>query len=78
MDNSFKTKLEQFKNSNSKVRITFKYPIYNSFTFKRGKVLDVYNDCFDFEDIFDGTSTYAYTYLIEVKEEDEEDGHEGK
>lgn len=65
MENSFKQILEKQRGKN--IKLTFKYPQFSSFTFKRGIVIDTFPDCFSFKEVEDGEVTYSYQYLVEVK-----------
>lgn len=66
MENSFKQILE--KNKEKNIKLIFKYPQFSGFTFKRGKVIETFNDCFSFQEVDDGEVTYSYQYLVEVRE----------
>jgi hypothetical protein len=64
----WKEKLIEWKNNNVFLRITFKYPQFNSFTFRRGYITDVFDDGFGFDDVIEGKAVYSKEYIVEVKE----------
>jgi len=51
-----------------KIKLIFKYPHFNKFTYKRGILLEVGEDCFCVQEIKDGESTYGFSFLIEFQE----------
>jgi len=68
----FKRRLENAKNNSKYIKLIFQYPASDRAIIKRGFVKKIFNDCFDFEEKFDGLITYSYDYLVEIKEEVEE------
>lgn len=59
-------RLKEAKETNEKVRLIFKYPEFERRTIKSGFVKEVYEDSFDFEEVFDGRVSYSYEYLVEI------------
>jgi len=63
----FKKRLEEAKEKKERVKLIFQYPASDRAIIKSGFVIDCYDDCFWFNEKFDGTTTYSYNYLVEVK-----------
>ena len=63
----FKKRLSDAKENNSKVKLIFQYPASDRAIIKSGDILSVDDDSFTIEETYDGEATYAYTYLVEVK-----------
>lgn len=57
-----------FKKEGKKVKLIFKYPEYATTTVKSGIILQVFDDCFIFDEKFDGKVAYGYSFLEEIKE----------
>ena len=51
------------------IKIIFQYPSSPKAIIKRGVVVSVGDDGFEFEEIYDGLVAYAYTYVVEIKGE---------
>ena len=66
--NGKKKRLELSKKNCEKVKLIFQYPASDRATIKSGKVIECYNDCFWFDEIYDGKTTYSYDFLVEIKE----------
>jgi hypothetical protein len=64
----FIKRLSEAKENNSKVKLIFQYPASPRATIKSGDVLSVDEDSFTINEIYDGEVTYAYTYLVEIKD----------
>lgn len=62
----FKQRLEEAKNSSQKLKLIFQYPGTDRAIIKKGEVLSVNDDSFDFQDIYDGELTFSYDYLVEI------------
>ena len=64
----FQRRLKEAKENNSKVKLIFQYPASDRAIIKSGDIISVDDDSFTIAEIFDGEVTYAYTYLVEVKD----------
>ena len=55
------------KNS-STIKIIFQYPGSPRAIIKRGTVVEVLDNGFDLEEVFDGLVSYSFDYIVEIKE----------
>jgi len=62
----FKNRLKEAKDNSQKLKLFFQYPASAKAIIKKGIVLSVNEDSFDFQDIYDGELTFGYGYLIEI------------
>jgi len=62
----FKQRLKEAKNNSKKLKLIFQYPGTPRAIIKKGKVLSVNEDSFDFQDIYDGELTFGYQFLVEI------------
>jgi len=62
-----KKRLEEAKERGEKVKIIFQYPSSERAIIKSGLVIECYDDCFNFDEIYDGDVTYSYDFLVEIK-----------
>ena len=62
----WKERLQQAINSKEFLQLIFKYPEFEKRTFKKGVVIHVYDDGFDFDERFDGNVSYAFDFLVEI------------
>jgi len=62
----FKQRLKEAKINSEKVKLIFQYPATPRAIVKKGIVLAVNPDSFDFQDRFDGELTFSYDFLVEV------------
>ncbi len=62
----FKQRLKEAKDNSKKLKLIFQYPGSPRAIIKKGIVLSVNEDSFDFQDIYDGELTFGYTYLVEI------------
>ncbi len=62
----FKKRLKEAKNSSQKLKLIFQYPGTTKAIIKKGGVLSVNEDSFDFQDIYDGELTFGYEFLVEI------------
>jgi len=69
--NGFEARLKEAKNKKEFLKIIFQYPSSERAVVKRGKVIECFNDSFNFQEIIDGNVTYSYNYLVEIKSGDE-------
>jgi len=67
----FKKRIERAFNNSEFIKIIFQYPSSDRAVIKRGKVIKVFNDSFDFAEVIDGDVTYSYNYIVEIKNEEE-------
>jgi hypothetical protein len=56
------------------IKIIFQYPASMRAVIKKGIVVAVAEDGFEFEEIFDGLVSYSYKYIVEIKKESECNG----
>lgn len=66
----FKKRLEDANKSKEFIKIIFQYPGSERAIIKRGIVIDIFEDCFELEEIIDGLVTYSYKYIVEIKGEE--------
>lgn len=69
--NGFKRRLEEAKTNLEYIKIIFQYPASDRAIIKRGFVLEIYDDSFDFDEKIDGKVTYSLKYIVEIKNEEE-------
>jgi len=69
--NGFKKRLELAKLNSEYIKLLFQYPASDRTIVKRGYVQSVSDDSFDFNEKIDGLVTYAYSYIVEIKIEDD-------
>ena len=62
----FKKRLEEARVNSEKVKIIFQYPATSRATIKSGKVIEVYEDGFLLDEIYDGEVVYSYSFIVEV------------
>jgi len=62
-----KERLRKAMEKQERVKLIFEYPNSKKATIRRGKVIDVRDDAFEFKEDKDGLVTYSYKYLVEVK-----------
>lgn len=62
----FKKRLEEAKKDSQKLKLIFQYPGTDRAIIKKGVVLSVNEDSFDFKDIYDGELTFGYGFLAEI------------
>jgi hypothetical protein len=67
--NVFKKRIEQAYNSKEFIKIIFQYPGSDRAIIKRGTVKSIADNGFEIEEIKDGLTAYAYTFIVEVKGE---------
>ena len=67
----FKRRLMEAKTKKEFLKIIFQYPASERAIVKRGYVVTVSEDGFDFKEIIDGNVTYAFKYLVEIKNDEE-------
>lgn len=63
----WKKRLEKAREEGEKLNITLQYSGYGSPVYKSGKVVEIYEDSFELEEVRDGLSVYSYKYLIEIR-----------
>lgn len=68
--NVFKARIsEAFKNKEF-IKIIFQYPASDRAIIKRGIVLDIFENGFEFDEVKDGECSYSYDFIVEIKEEE--------
>jgi len=65
--NIFKKRIEKSFSDKEFIKIIFQYPSSNRAVVKRGIVVSVGEDGFEFEEIYDGLVAYSYLYIAEIK-----------
>ena len=70
MESVFKTKITEAKDKKLFIKIIFQYPSSDRAVIKRGYVTDVFDDGFELEEIYDGSVSFSFNYIVEIKEED--------
>ena len=68
MESIWKEKLIEFKNTNSFIEVTFIYPSSTKVAKRNGYVIKVYGDGFEFDDRFDGLTSYSFQWVTSIKE----------
>lgn len=66
-----KKRLEKAFSLKEFIKIIFQYPSSDRAVVKRGIVVSIGEDGFEFEEIRDGLVAYAYQFLVEIKGETE-------
>ena len=69
--NVFMKRVEKAFSLKEFIKIIFQYPSRDRAIVKRGIVVSVGNDGFEFEEIQDGLVAYSYDYIVEIKGENE-------
>lgn len=64
----FKQRLEIAKNNSEKIKIIFQYPASPRAVIRKGIVLKVHSDSFDFKDQLNGIMTFSYNFICEISE----------
>ena len=62
----FKNRLKEAKNNSEKLKLIFQFPGTPRAIIKKGNVLAVNDDSFDFQDRYDGELTFSYEFLVEI------------
>lgn len=60
-------RLKEAKKKDEFLKLIFQYPATDRATIKSGKVLEVFDDCFVFDEVRDGKITWSYQFLTEIK-----------
>ena len=69
--NVFKARIsEAFKNKEF-IKIIFQYPASDRAIIKRGYVIAIFDNGFNFDEVKDGECSYSYDFVVEIKEEKE-------
>jgi hypothetical protein len=68
---AMKKRIEEAFLNHEFIKIIFQYPAGTHAVIKRGLVIEVFDDGFELEEIYDGKVTYSYGYITEVKGETE-------
>lgn len=67
----FKKRIEQAFSLREFIKIIFQYPSSDRAVVKRGIVVAIGNDGFEFEEIKDGLVAYSFNHIVEIKGEEE-------
>lgn len=67
----WRSRLIEAKDKKEYIKLIFQYPSSDRAIIKRGKVLEIFDDGFDFDEKFDGKVSYAFDYIVEIKPEEE-------
>ena len=62
-----KERLERALKEKKRLKLIFEYPNSTSAKIRRGIVIKVRPESFDFQEDKDGLVTYKYKYLVEIK-----------
>lgn len=65
----FKKRIEQAYKDREFLKLLFRFPDSQKTTIKKGIVIGVGDDGFEFEEIYDGKTVYSYRYLIQISGE---------
>ena len=63
----FMKRLKEAQTNSEKIKVIFQYPASDHAVIKSGEVLEVYEDGFLLEEIYDGKVVYSYNFIVEVK-----------
>ena len=61
-----KERLEKALKEKKRLKLMFEYPNSTSVKIRRGMVIKVRQESFDFQEDKDGLVTYKYKYLVEI------------
>lgn len=64
-------RLIEAKGKDQFLKLVFQYPASDRAVIKRGKVMEVFSDGFDFQEIYDGEVSYSFQFIVEIKMEEE-------
>ena len=62
----FKKRLIEAKKNSENIKLLFQFPATERVIVKKGKVLSVNEDSFDFLDRFEGELTFSYKFIVEI------------
>jgi hypothetical protein len=71
--NAFKERLIEAKKNSEYVKIIFQYPATDRAIVKRGYVIEIFDNGFNFNENIDGEVSYSYNYIVEIKPEKKEE-----
>jgi len=60
-------RLKEAQANSEKVKVIFQYPASPKATIKSGEVIEVYEDGFLLDEIYDGKVVYSYNFVVEVR-----------
>ena len=64
--NGIKNNLKEAYENKEFIKVLFVYPNALKKTIKSGHVKKIYDNSFDFDESFDGHTTYSYDYIVQV------------
>ena len=67
MCEGWKKKLRKAKETGKRVKIMFNFPNSTEAKARRGIIKEVYEDCFEIDEIFEGEVSYSYNYISQVQ-----------
>ena len=70
--NVFKARIKEAYENKEKIKIIFQYPSSDRAIIKRGFVVKIFENGFNFDEIIDGDVSYSYEFIVEIKEEKED------
>jgi hypothetical protein len=71
----FKKRIETAFSLREFIKIIFQYPSSDRAVVKRGIVVSIGEDGFEFEEIKDGLVAYSFKYIVEIKGDSENEQH---
>ena len=71
----FKKRIETAFSLREFIKIIFQYPSSDRAVIKRGIVVSIGGDGFEFEEIRDGLVAYSYDFIVEIKGDSENEQH---
>ena len=66
--NGFKQRLNEALDNSEKIKIIFQYPSSIKAVIRKGNVIKVNDDSFNFRDRYDGDMTFSYDFICEISE----------
>ncbi len=71
----FRKRIETAFSLREFIKIIFQYPSSDRAVIKRGIVVSIGEDGFEFEEIRDGLVAYSYDFIVEIKGDSENEQH---
>lgn len=65
----WKNILKSFKRKSLSIKVNFKFPQFDGFTIRTGKIISIEDNCFGLDDFKIGLSYYAYDYVVSIEED---------
>lgn len=67
----FKKRLQHALDNSEHIKLIFQYPGKDKAIIRKGVVISIFDDSFDFKDRYDGIMTFSYKHLDEISEWEE-------